>query len=143
MRDAHPPGRDRSVLPWNMRAARMVKRLALPFMLGGVVLLWMQYGVLTVPDGMDTMPDTHPPGTRCLVEKTPRRVPVGAVIFVDVRGGTMLSRVDALTEGGIMLKHDNTHSRFADLQERPVPLSAVRGLVLVSLSPTPEAPRGR
>jgi hypothetical protein len=133
----------RSALPWNLRAACWTRRLALPVCLAGALVLWANYGLLAVPEGMDTLPDSHPPGTRCLIEKRPRRLRPGAVVFVDVHGGTVLARVRAVTDAGVELAHDNEHSRFAALAGQTFPLAAVRGLVLVALTPTPEAPHGR
>ncbi|HLU38203.1 MAG TPA: hypothetical protein VK081_02385 [Planctomycetota bacterium] len=133
--------REPNRVPFPLRAAKVVRRLALPVVLLGGLLLWRNYGMFTVPEGMDTLPDSHPPGTRCLVEKRPSRVRPGSVVFVEARGGILLSRVDAVLPGDrILLAHENPRSRFADLQDQPFPLSAVRALVLVAFVPTPEVP---
>ncbi|MEZ5965436.1 MAG: hypothetical protein R3F56_16505 [Planctomycetota bacterium] len=136
--------RRRMGLPWNLRLARGIRRLTLPLALVGGVVLQRGYGVRTVPIGMDTLPDTHPPGTRCLVDKRPSHVVVGAVVFAEVPGGTVLGRVESrFGDDRLQLAADNDASCFADLLRAPVPLRAVRGLVLVTFLPEPEVPRGR
>jgi hypothetical protein len=134
-----------TALPWNLRLARLVRRLALPAVVVAGILLWRSYGVIGVPDGMDTMPQTHPPGTRCVVAKRPGKVVSGAVVFVDVPGGgTLLARVVAVApDGSLAVAPDNPATRFAAALRAPVPPAAVRGLVLVALTPTPEVPVGQ
>ena len=135
------------VQPWTVRVASRIRRLALPIVLLGSVALWFNYGLLGVPIGMDTMLDTHPPGTRCLIEKRPSRVRQGGVVFVDLPdGGTLLARVAAVDDQGrISLACDNPRSRYRELADElgAIDPSAVRALVLVAFTPTPGAPGGR
>lgn len=135
------------VQPWTVRLAAKIRRLALPIVLLGSLLLWFNYGMLGVPSGMDTMIDSHPPGTRCLIAKRPSSVRQGAVVFVDLpQGGTLLARVAAVDDrGNLSLSCDNPRSPYArELDELgAVAPSAVRALVLVAFTPTPGAPGGR
>ena len=58
-------------------------------------------------------------------------------MFVDLPGGgTLLTRVESVDADGIIVRHDNPASRFPDGEELgPLPLAAVRGLVLTSFVP--------
>ncbi len=120
-----------------LRATRVAMRLGLPLFVASVALLWWFFGLLRVPDGMDSMLDTHPPGTTCIIWKTPRSVPVGAVVFCDVEGGSWLARVTAVAEdGGLALRCDNRASRFVALERASsYPAAAVRGMVLTQFPP--------
>lgn len=133
----------RASLPWTLRLARWTRRLALPLLLVGVVSLWHGYGMLTVPAGMDTLPETHPPGTRCLVAKHPRHLVAGAVVFAEVAAGTVLGRIAAVDGEMLLLAADNQASRYAAWLPTHVPRRAVRGLVLVTFLPEPKVPLGR
>lgn len=152
MSEPAKPGTGGAMLPLNLRLAGWIRRLALPCVLLGGLWLWRGYGMLTVPAGMDTLPDTHPPGTRCLVEKRPRHVVAGAVVFVDVSAGTpddgeagtvLLRVVETTPDGRVTLAADNTASPWASLVRQPLPESAIRALVLVTFLPMPQVPDGR
>jgi len=131
-------------LPLSLRLARRVRFLGLPFVVLGGLWLWRSYGMLGVPSGMDTLPSTHPPGTRCLVDKHPHTIVPGAVVFAEAGGGLVLGRVAEVTPSGqLRLEAENAASRWAYLLADPVPMGAVRGLVLVTFLPAPEVPRGR
>ena len=91
---------------------------------------------LRVPEGMDTMPDTHPPGTICLIEKAPSSLEEGSVIFIDLPDrSTLLTRVAAVhDDGSVSIRHDHRASGFVYLEAKgPYPRGAVRGLVLTML----------
>lgn len=114
-------------------AKRWLVRLSVVVVAASVVLMYLSYGLLSVPRGMDTMPDTHPPGAVCLIQKWPSTVAERAVVFVDVEGGaTVLSRVEKITaDGKVSIRHDNRRSEFCYLEAAgPYDIDAVRGLVL-------------
>jgi hypothetical protein len=126
-----------------VRVARLLRRGIAPAAIVGFLLLYAMYGVLSVPAGMDTMPDSHPAGAVCVIAKRPSRVTVGAVVFVDVDGGTLLTRVAEVGDRDIAVRHDNPQSRFGDGSELGrLPIGAVRGLVLTTFLPS-AVPRGR
>ncbi len=98
-------------------------------------LLYTQYGLLRVPAGMDTMPDSFPPGTLCLIEKSPSVViPQKSVVFVDLpQGGTVLTRVVEIVGDDLIVQHDNPKSGLGFPGGKgAVELSWVRGLVLTA-----------
>ena len=131
-----------------MNPARLrpwVTRIGLVLTLVLVVLFLRTYGMLTVPPGMDTMPD-YPPGTLCVIEKRPAEVSVGAVVFVDVDDGSLLTRVAAVADGEFQVRHDDPHSRFARLQGEGLgwmPFERIRGLVLTGFVPERTRDEGR
>lgn len=104
------------------------------------VWMYLSYGLLRVPAGMDTMPDTHPPSTLCLIQKRPSQVPRGAVVFLDVEGGaTLLTRVvGTAPDGALTIQHDNRASRFAHLEREAFTLADVRGLVVTMFVEDPQ-----
>ncbi len=117
-------------------ATRWVVRLGIPVLIVSIVVLYVNYGLLGVPQGMDTMVDTHPPGTLCLIQKRPSSVTPGAVVFVDLDdGGTVLSRVVEVSDDETFtIRHDNRKSVFLYLEERgPYRVDAVRGIVVSML----------
>lgn len=133
-----------------LRAARLVRRFTLPFAVAAGLFFWSRYGVIRVPQGMDTMPSI-PAGSTCLVDKRGSAVMAGHEVFCDVPdGGTVLSRVVSVTaEDAIVLEHDAKDSRLPDSRAfGPLPRSSVRGVVLVvfagDAAPADvEVPRGR
>ena len=111
-----------------------VRRGILVGCIGAFVLLVLHFGWLRVPPGMNTMPDQYPPGTLCLVQKRPDEIPTGAVVFVDVGGGTVLTRVVRVSADRIEVEHDNKASTVGFGGSRgEVPRDAVRALVLTGL----------
>ena len=122
-------------------ATRLMRRLALPAVLVAGVVLYVSFGVLRVPRGMDTMPETHPGGTICVIDKRPGPVSEGWVVFVDLSdGASVLTRVAAVhDDGSFEIRHDNRESPFVHLEERgPFAVPAVRGLVLTALDVEPQ-----
>lgn len=112
---------------------RWVPFVSLALVAGSVGAMCLWYGLLTVPRGMDTMMDTHPPGTVCLIQKTPGGVVADAVVFVDLpEGATVLSRVArVLADGSFEIRHDNRESVFRHLEDLgPFWPADVRGLVV-------------
>lgn len=114
-----------------LKAARIVRRSMLPLALGLLVWIYLTVGLLRVPEGMDTMPSTHPEGSLCLIDKRRSAVHPGAVVFVDALGGTVLSRVRSVHDGLIEVQHDNPDSELPSGDDLgPLPLDGVRGVVL-------------
>ena len=129
-----------------LRVARWLRRAALPASIALFALLYLSYGLLRVPRGMDTMPEQFPAGTLCVIDKRPGLPTVGSVVFVDVHDGTLLTRVVAHDGDRVVVAHDNAGSRWPSSAEfGSWPLSAVRGLVLTGLVPESGegTPRGR
>ncbi|MEM7203204.1 MAG: hypothetical protein AAF628_23280 [Planctomycetota bacterium] len=122
----------------SLSLARLMRRSTGPVAILCLVLLWWHYGLLRVPVGMDTLPDSHPPRTVCLIDKRPSRLQPGAVVFVSLPDGSvLLSRVaEALADGSVRIRHDNRDSRFRRLERLgPFAAAAVRGLVLTQFTP--------
>lgn len=128
-------------------AARVVRRLMLP--IAALLALWiyLTVGFLRVPKGMDTMPETHPAGSMCLIDKRRSSVREGTVVFVDVQGGTLLSRVTERGEDFVRLAHDNRDSQLPSGDNLgAVPLARVRGVILAVFGPESDSgnlPDGR
>ena len=100
------------------------------------VLLYLNYGFLRVPIGMDTMPDSFPGGTLCFVREQPSTIPVGAVVFVEVPSGTVLTRVVEVAGDRITVEHDNAQSKLAFGRSRGiVAAEQVRAIVLTAMAP--------
>lgn len=133
-----------------VRAARLVRRLTLPFAVAAGLFFWSRYGVIRVPEGMDTLPSI-PAGSACLVDKRGSVAMPGHEVFCDVPdGGTVLSRVVSVTpDDALVLGHDAKESRLPDSRAfGPLPRSSVRGVVLVVFAGDTamaevEVPRGR
>lgn len=124
-----------------LKATRWVGRLGVPLLLVCALALYWHFDLLAVPEGMDTMPETHPAGTICLIEKSPSGLVQGSVVFVDLPdGSTVLTRVAAVfDDGAIAIRHDNRASVFCYLeQSNPYPATAVRGLVLTMFVGQPQ-----
>ena len=131
----------------SLKAARLVRRSILPVAIVLVVWIYLSVGFLRVPAGMDSMPQTHPEGSLCLIDKRRSAVQPGSVVFVDAFGGTVLSRVHSLHDGSIEVRHDNPSSQLPSGQNLGrLPLSQVRGVVLAVFPPDPamkDLPDGR
>ncbi len=130
-----------------LKAAKLVRRSILPLAIVVVVWFYLSVGFLRVPQGMDTMTATHPEGSLCLIDKRSGAVQPGTVVFVDAFGGTVLTRVQALHDGFIEVRHDNPDSQLPSGEDLGLlPLSMVRGVVLAVFPPDPAAkdlPHGR
>jgi hypothetical protein len=129
------------------RFARALRRLTLPFAVIAGIVFWQMYGVIRVPEGMDTIPSIAP-GSTCLVAKSGSKAMVGHEVFCDVPdGGTVLSRVTEITaDGRLVLRHDHVESRLPDSRAfGPVSRESVRGVVLVVFGSdvAAEVPRGK
>ena len=125
----------------SLRLTRLVLACSVPTLIVCTVILHYSYGLVRVPAGMDTMVETHPPGTLCVIEKSPGSLPANSVVFVDLPdGSTVLTRAVAVNaDGGIDIRHDNRASRFQYLESAgPYPLQAVRGHVLSFFLPDPK-----
>ena len=111
------------------------------------VAMWWCFGLLRVPEGMDTMPLSHPEGAVCLIQKRPWSVSPGAVVFLDLPdGSTVLTRVVSVSEDGeLKIRHDNRSSRFVGLERGgPYRIEDVRGVVITAfVSKAQDAPRAR
>ena len=122
-----------SVDPNKMRP--WVRRVMIVALLVFCVLLYVNFGWLRVPHGMDTMPDEFPGGTLCLIQKQPGSVAVGSVVFVDVDGGTVLTRVVGVVGQRVEVEHDNKSSKLGFGGCRGlVSVSAIRAIVLTGLT---------
>ncbi len=123
----------------SMKAARLMRRAMLPLAILMGLLLYLNYGWLRVPTGMDSMSANYPPGTLCLIDKRPSGLARGSVVFVDLPdGGSLIARVTSVAETGLYLAADNPGSRFADLlSARPFPRDAIRALVLTGFKSEP------
>lgn len=120
-----------------LKAARWLRRAMIPVAIILGIALYMSFGWIRVPMGMDTLPGSYPEGSLCFVLKRPSVVSPGAVVFVDLPGGgTLLARVSAIFEGGFELTADDPESRFAamlsGMVHRP---AALRAQVITSFSP--------
>ncbi len=141
-----PPKRPVPAAP-SLRAARFVRRAMLPFAIVCGVVLWWCFGVLRVPQGMDTTPEA-PPGSVCIIDKRQGSAQPGKLAFVDLpAGGTLLSRITARDERGLLtLTNDRAQSQLPDSRTLgPLPVARVRGTVLVVLLPeaAAELPRAK
>ncbi|MDP6931204.1 MAG: hypothetical protein QF412_16035 [Planctomycetota bacterium] len=120
------------------RLRRWVVAASLGLLVVSCIYLFLRFGSITVPAGMDTMSGTHPPGTWCLVEKTPRvLVAKRSVVFIEVEPGQhLLSRVEAIEpDGAIRIRHDMRDSGFLRFEAASYPRSAVIALVLTHFPP--------
>lgn len=104
-----------------------------------VVYFFTLYGSWTVLAGMDTMPETYPPGSTCIIRKDPGFVKKGSVVMIGLPGGAvLLTRVERVEGDRIHIRHDNRESVFRHYENQSYPISDVRGLVLSALLPDPE-----
>lgn len=129
------------------RFARALRRLTLPFAVVAGIVFWQMYGVIRVPEGMDTIPGIAP-GSTCLVARSGGKAMVGHEVFCDIPdGGTVLSRVMEITaDDRLVLRHDHADSRLPDSRAfGPVARDSVRGVVLVVFGSDADAevPRGK
>lgn len=117
------------------RLSHFLRRGTLPVALVLGAALWLNYGTLRVPAGMDTLPGEYPPGSLCVVDKRPGTPRVGEVVFFDHRDGVLLSRVARIDGESLYVEHADT-SRFPDGEDLgPVPVGAVRALLLTAFVP--------
>jgi hypothetical protein len=128
-----------------LRLSRAIRRIMLPLAVLLGFLLWWNYGTLTVPDGMDTLPDEYPPGCLCVIDMRPGAPRAGQVVFVAFRGGLLLTRI-ARVEGEVLFADHDDAARYPDGDELgPLPVTAVRAVVLTAFVPDPapaEVPPG-
>jgi hypothetical protein len=122
-----------------VRLSRWIRRLALPVVLLALFFFYLHYGWQTVPGGMDTMPESAPPGAICAIDKRPAAVKApgpdhpGSLVFVEVPGGgVLLSRVSTvLADGSFQIRHENRKSSYLRFESQgPYPIERVQGLVL-------------
>lgn len=127
---------------------RWARRAALPMAMVGGVALYLCFGAVRVPLGMDTTPSI-PAGSLCLIDKRSSKAQVGCRVFVDLPdGGTVLSKVVAIRDDDrLVLQHEAADSQLPDSDQfGPVARAQVRGVVLVVFPPdggTNEAIRGK
>lgn len=110
----------------------------LPLALGCAALLWLCFGAMRVNQQMDTLIDTVPPGSLCIVDKRQGAAQPGDAVFVQLAdGGILLSRVTArAADGSLTVRNDNRDSRWPDSASLgPLPASALRGTVRVVFPP--------
>ncbi len=121
----------------SLKTARFLRRCMLPVALICGALLFYNFGTLKVPKGMDTMMDSVPAGTTCLIQKRPSKVVVGNVVFVDLpRGGTLVTRVDEVRGDRFTVRHENSSSRFGTGESLgELSVAMVRGIVIASFIP--------
>ncbi|GAB4143542.1 MAG: hypothetical protein Fur0037_11160 [Planctomycetota bacterium] len=127
-----------------MRLARIARRLAVPFFAGCLLLLWLCFGAMRVHREMDTLSETVPPGSLCIVDKRAGSARVGDAVFVELEaGGILLSRVERETDDGLVLRNDNDSSRWPDSRTLgPIPRRALLGTVRAVFPPdADEMPR--
>jgi hypothetical protein len=93
--------------------------------------LVLQFGAVTVPDGMATVAEA-PPGTLLLVDRWCVGVRAGCNAFVDTPDGRVLSRITALDEATVRIEHPLAGSGFRDSRDfGALPRSALASTVLV------------
>ncbi|MEE2887612.1 MAG: hypothetical protein VX951_09295 [Planctomycetota bacterium] len=116
---------------------RWAKRLSLPVALLVLILFFRSYWFVVVPEGMDTMPEVYPPGTTCVVQRNPRHLVEGSVVFLEVEAGAaaILVRVAKVVDGRVYPAVDNPRSRFAGYAKEDYPVTSVRALVLSGVTP--------
>ena len=127
----------------SLRAGRVVRRLILPIALVCFLALYLCFGFLRVPQGMDTMPDVYPPGTTCLIQRHPTSVVANkSIVFLEVESGAapLLVRVLKFENGRIYPFVENPQSRFAAYAEESYPFDKVRSLVLTGVIPDSAVP---
>lgn len=129
---------------------RYARRIVLALTVVAGVFFFTWYGSTGVPAGMDTMPESYPPGTWCLVERSPGTLvamedgqPTSSVVFVEVEGGgLLLARVKRIEGEQVFLHIENRDSRFAGYEEKPVARSQIRYLVLTGFVPDEKQGQG-
>jgi len=127
------------------RWARVVRRLVLPIMVLCVVALWLSFGWATIPQGMDTLPGAQqgeqrmpsvPPGSQCLIDKWTSSVRVGSAVLFEHEDRVLLSRVVAVREDGMVVRHDNERSAIPDSDDiGTIPWKAHVGTILSVFPP--------
>jgi len=118
-----------------IRLSFVLRRWTLPVALVLGAGLWLNYGTLRVPPGMDTLPGEFPPGSLCLIDTRPGAPRVGEVVFFRHRDGVLLSRIARIEGESLFFDHADT-SRFPDGDELgPVPMDAVDALLLTAFVP--------
>ena len=98
-----------------------------------LLFFYLHFGWQTVPGGMDTMPDSAPPGSICAIDKLPTTLKAAtSLVFLEVPGGVLLSRVSRLEpDGRFHIRHDNRESKYLRYESMgPYSIDKVRGLVL-------------
>jgi hypothetical protein len=127
-----------------LRLRRWVVWLGLPLAVLGLVGMVLLFELIEVPDGMDTMLDSLPPGTVLVLMRHPLAVEPGSVVLLALPepiGGTLLTRVETVAaDGTFTIRHDNRTSRYAELEARgPWRLADVRGTVFTQFVPERDA----
>ena len=92
------------------RLRRWVVAASLGLLVVSCIYLFLRFGSITVPAGMDTMSGTHPPGTWCLVEKTPRvLVAKRSVVFIEVEPGQIAIEISSKIVGRFSNRVNNVN----------------------------------
>jgi len=117
-----------------VRLSRWIRRLALPVVLLALLFFYLHFGWQTVPGGMDTMPQSAPPGSICAIDKRPTTLKAEtSLVFLEVPGGgVLLSRVSKLEpDGRFHILHENRKSKYLRFESMgPYSIDKVQGLVL-------------
>lgn len=126
------PGKTRA---WDtVRVSRWIRRAALPVVLLALLYFYLHFGWQTVPAGMDTMPQSAPPGSVCAIAKRPGRLEAGtSLVFLEVPGGgVLLGRVSSVEpDGRFQIRFENRESKYLRYESMgPYSLDKVQGLVL-------------
>ena len=116
----------------------------LPLAIACALYFWWRYGTVRVPAGMDTMGAAFPPGALCLIDEHPAALRTGQVVFVDVDGQVMVSRVRDVGQDWVTIAHDQTSARWGDGRGYGrIPDSAVIGVVLTAFVTQRARPEGQ
>lgn len=123
-----------------LRLRRCVVWVGTPIAVLCLVGMLLLFELVTVPEGMDTMAETLPPGTVLVLMRHPRSVQPGSIVLLSLPepiGGTLLSRVASVAaDGTFTVRHDNRASRYIELEGRgPWSLADVRGTVFSQFLP--------
>lgn len=117
-----------------VRLSRWIRRLGLPIVLLALFFFYLNFGWQTVPSGMDTMPESAPPGSVCAIEKRPGTLkPGSSLVFLEVPGGgVLLGQVSSLeADGRFHIRFENRKSRYLRFESMgPYSIDKVQGLVL-------------
>ncbi|MGC6486611.1 MAG: hypothetical protein ACON4Z_03125 [Planctomycetota bacterium] len=123
----------RDLLP--QRLARWARRATLVLGLGGVVVALLKLDTCWVAPGMNTVEEI-PAGSWLLLDRWCSGLRVGSDVVVATPHGELVSRVSAVSDGVVSIRHPNPDATWGDSRLfGPLPREQVRGTVLVAFAP--------
>lgn len=136
---AAAPTRRRELLP--QRLARVARRVTVAIAGVALVVALAKFDTCWVAAGMNTVEEI-PAGSWLILDRWHGGLRVGSDVVVETPHGELVSRVSAIGDGVVSIRHPNPAATWGDSRLfGPLPLTQVRGTVMVTFAPSAKGAR--